>query len=75
LVKVREYLLLKLEGAVGHIVSPKMNLELIPVDSLDVGVGVVVSAPPVCYCSKHLVCREKNLLTIGTLGYLQFLLN
>jgi hypothetical protein len=34
---------------VGHIVSSKMSLELIPGDNLDIGVGVVVSLPPV-YC-------------------------
>jgi hypothetical protein len=42
----------ELEGVVGHVVSSKTSLQLIPGDSLDVGVGVVVSLPPVCYISK-----------------------
>jgi hypothetical protein len=37
---------------VGHVVSSEMGLELILDDSLDVGVGVVVILPPVCYGSK-----------------------
>jgi hypothetical protein len=52
-----------------------MSLEIIPVDNLDVGVGVVVSLPPFYYGSKQLVHREKNLLTVKTLGYLQLLLD
>jgi hypothetical protein len=47
LVQVREFLLLQLEGATGHVVSSETSLELIPGDSLDTGVGVVVSLPPV----------------------------
>jgi hypothetical protein len=55
---------------VGHIVSSEMSLEFIPVDSLIVGVGVVVGLPPVCYIPKQLVCREKNLLIVRALGHL-----
>jgi hypothetical protein len=59
----------------GHVVSPEASLELIPGDSLDVGVGVAVSLPLV-YCGfEQLVCHEKNFLTVGTLGYLQLLLD
>jgi hypothetical protein len=56
-------------------VSPEVSLELIPDDSLNVGVGVAVSLPLVCYGFEQLVCREKNLFTVRTLGYLQFLLD
>jgi hypothetical protein len=74
LVQVEEFIL-QLEGATGHIVSSETSLELILGDSLDVGVGVAISLPPVYSGSKYLVRREENLLTIRTLGYLQLLLN
>jgi hypothetical protein len=60
---------------VGYVVSSEVSLELIPCDSLDVGVGVAVSLPPIRCGSKELVRHKKNLLTVGTLGYLQFLLD
>jgi hypothetical protein len=50
LVQIWEFLLLQLEGAVGHIVSPEMSLELIPANSIGIEVGVAVSLPTVC-CS------------------------
>jgi hypothetical protein len=52
LVLVREFLLLWLEGAVGHVVSSETSLELIPGDRLNVVVGVAVSLPPIYYGSK-----------------------
>jgi hypothetical protein len=55
---------------VGHIVCSEMSLELVPGDSLDVGVGVAVSLPPICCSSKSLVCHEENLLMVRILGYL-----
>jgi hypothetical protein len=60
---------------VGHVVSPEVSFELIPGDGLNIGVGVAVSLPPVCYGSKQLVHCEKHLFTVGTLGYFQLLLN
>jgi hypothetical protein len=36
----------------GHIVSPEVSLELIPGDSIDIGVGVAVSLLPICHGSK-----------------------
>jgi hypothetical protein len=75
LVSVREFLLLELDSAAGHIVSPETSLELIPLDSLDVGVGVMVSLPLVFCGSKQLVCYEKDIHTVGTVGYLQLLLD
>jgi hypothetical protein len=52
LVQVREFFLLQLEGATGHVVSSEMSLELIPGDSLNIGVGVAVSLPSICCDSK-----------------------
>jgi hypothetical protein len=52
LVQVGEFLLLQLEGAARHVVSSEMSVELILGDSLNIGVGVTVSLPPVCYGSK-----------------------
>jgi hypothetical protein len=60
---------------VGHISSSKMSLEHIPGDRLNIGVGDVVSLPPVCCGSKQLVHCEENLLTVRAQGYLQFLLD
>jgi hypothetical protein len=51
-----------------------VSLELIPGDSFDNGVSVVVSLPPVRCGPKQLVCHEHNLFMVGALGYLQFLL-
>jgi hypothetical protein len=59
----------------GHVVSPKVSLELIPGDSLDTGVSVIVSLPPVSCSTKQLVLHKKSLFTVGALGYLQFLLD
>jgi hypothetical protein len=56
-------------------VSPEVTLELIQGDSLDIGVSVAVSLPPIHYGSKLLVRCEHDLLTVGALGYLLFLLN
>jgi hypothetical protein len=60
---------------VGHVVSSEMSLELIPVDSLGIEVGVAISLPLVFCGSKQLVRREKDLITVRTLGYLQLLLD
>jgi hypothetical protein len=51
-------------------VSPEVSLELIPGDSLDVGVGVAVSLPLVYCSSKQLVRCEQDLLTVVELCYL-----
>jgi hypothetical protein len=51
LVQVGEFLL-QLEGAVGYVGSSEMSLELIPGDTLNIGVGVAISFPPVCCGSK-----------------------
>jgi hypothetical protein len=59
----------------GHLVSPEMSLELIPIESPSVEVGVAVGLPPVYYDLEQLVCREKNLLTIGELSYLLLLID
>jgi hypothetical protein len=75
LVQIWDFLLCQLKDAIGHVVSPETSLELIPVDSLDVGVAVAVSLPLICCSSKQLVCHEKNLLTVKTMGYLQLLLD
>jgi hypothetical protein len=48
-------------------VSPEASLELILGEGLDIGMGVAISLPPSCCGSKQLVCREKNLFTVGTL--------
>jgi hypothetical protein len=74
LVQVGEFLLLQLEGAAGHVVTYETSLELILGDSLDVGVRVAISIPPICCGSKYVVRREENLLTVRTWGYLQLLL-
>jgi hypothetical protein len=50
--------------------SSETSLKLIPGDSLDIGVGVAVSLSAVCYGYKQLMCREKNIFMVGTLGYL-----
>jgi hypothetical protein len=55
--------------------SPEVSLELISGDGLNAGVSVTVSFPPVCCSLEQLVCYKKHLFTIGTLGYLQLLLN
>jgi hypothetical protein len=60
---------------VGYIVSPEMSLEFIPIDSLDTEVGVVVGLPPIRCGPGQMVCCEKNLLMVGTLSYLQLLLD
>jgi hypothetical protein len=60
---------------VGHVVSSETSLELILVDSLGMEVGVAISLPLVFCGSKQLVCREKDLITVRTLGYLQLLLD
>jgi hypothetical protein len=43
---------------VGHIVSPEGSLELIPANSIGIEVGIVVSLPPICSGSQHLVHYE-----------------
>jgi hypothetical protein len=70
LVQVREFLLLQLKDATGHVVDPEMSLELIPANSIGIEVGVVVSFPLVRYSSKQLMCYEEDHLTIGALRYL-----
>jgi hypothetical protein len=75
LVQLLEFLLLQLDGAAGHVVSSEMSLELILGDSFDIEVGVAVSLTQVCYGSKQLVRREKNVFMVGTLGYIQLILD
>jgi hypothetical protein len=75
LVQISKFLLLQLEGAAGHIVSPEMSLELISANSTSVDIGVAISLPPVCYGSKQLVHYKKDLHTVRTLSYLQLLLD
>jgi hypothetical protein len=54
LVQVLEFLLLELEGAMGHVVSLEMIIELIPANCLGIELGVAVCLPPVCHGSKQL---------------------
>jgi hypothetical protein len=60
---------------VGHIVSPEGSLELIPANSIGIEVGIVVSLPPICSGSQHLVHYEQDLLMVRALCYLQLLLD
>jgi hypothetical protein len=52
LIQFREFLLLLIQSAAGHIMSPEASLELIPGDGLNIGMGVTVSLPLVCCSSK-----------------------
>jgi hypothetical protein len=63
LVRVREFLLLQLEGATGHVVNSKMSLELISDNSLNIGVGVTVSLPPAVIPSSW-CATKRNLNTV-----------
>jgi hypothetical protein len=72
---MREFLSLQLEGTAEQVLSPDASLELIPCDCLNIRVGVAISLPPIYSDSKQLVCRKKNFCTVGTLGFLQLLLN
>jgi hypothetical protein len=50
-------------------------LELVPRDGVDIGMGVSVRLPPICYRTKELVRGKKDLLTIRALGGHELLLN
>jgi hypothetical protein len=51
------------------------SLELIPRDGVDISMGVAVSLPPICCCTKEPMCGKKNLLAIRALGNHELLLN
>jgi hypothetical protein len=72
---VGELLPLQLHGAMRHLVDAEMSLELIPVDGVDVCMGVAVRLPPVGCCPIELVCSKKDLLVIRVLGDHEFLLD
>jgi hypothetical protein len=52
LLQFREFLLLEFERTAGYIVSSKPSFELIPGDSTNIQVRVVVSLPPILNGSK-----------------------
>jgi hypothetical protein len=54
---------------VWHVVGTEMSLELIPHSRC------AVHLPPICRCSKKLVCCKNNLLAVCALGNHEFLLN
>jgi hypothetical protein len=52
----------------GYIVVMETSLELIPRDGVDIGMGVIVRLPPICYRTKELVRGKKDLLVIRALA-------
>jgi hypothetical protein len=70
-----EFLLLQLHGAMRHIVSRKMSLELIPHDGVNICMGVAICLPSVGCCSIELVRSKKDFLMIRALGDHEFFLN
>jgi hypothetical protein len=73
--KIGELLLPQLDSAMGHVVRSETSLEFIPRDGFYIIVGIAISLPPVHGGSKKLMCYEKNLLMIATLGDQHLLLN
>jgi hypothetical protein len=52
LLQILDFFLLKLQGTTGYIISSESCLELIPCDSTNVLVRVVLRLPPIDNCSK-----------------------